>query len=88
LPAAPRSFSWQVEQRLRRLVGEHQRVHQHRLGHLLHAALDHHDRLARGGDDHVDLALLALCGVGEGDELAADPADPARRRTAPPTGRR
>jgi hypothetical protein len=43
--------------------------------HLVHLALDHHDRVLGAGDDHVHRALLALGEGRVGDQLAVDVAD-------------
>jgi hypothetical protein len=52
-------------------VREHQRIHDHFLGHLLRATLDHHDGVAAGADDQVQLGDIALGHGGVHDELAA-----------------
>ena len=67
------------------------------LGQELGARLDHHDRVARAGDDQVELRLRELAVGRVDDELAADAADAhgadrARERdladaSAPPTRR-
>ena len=49
----------QVEERLRRLVREHERVDDRRpRSTSARAALDHHDRVAAGGDDQVEVRRL------------------------------
>ena len=66
------------------LVCEHERVDDVGLGCLGRAALDHHDGVLGGGDDHVDVGLRLLLERREGDELAVDARDADRReRTAP-----
>ena len=60
----------QIEDRLRGLVGEHQGVDEVGLGGLGGAALDHHDGLARAGDDEIEIALEQLGDGREDDELA------------------
>ena len=52
----------------------------HVLGQEVRAGLDHHDRVARAGDDQVELGLVELAVGRVDDELAADPADANRRR--------
>ena len=64
----------QVDQRLHLLVGEHERVDHQRLTHLFHATLDHRDRVARRGDDHVHGALFLLFVGRVGDQLVVDAA--------------
>ncbi len=62
----------QVDERLRCLVREHERVHQHFLGHVLGPALHHHDGVAAGGHGQVQLRSLALGKGRIDDELAPD----------------
>ena len=48
------------------------------LGQQVRAGLDHHDRVARAGDDQVELGVLELAERGVDDELTVDPADAHR----------
>ena len=50
------------------------------LGDLPGAALHHHDGVAGGGHDHVEVGLRALGQGGVGDELAVDAGRRGRRR--------
>ena len=65
-------FLLQIDERLRRLVREHERVDQHLLGHMLGPALHHHDGVAAGGHGQVQFRGLALGKGRIDDELAAD----------------
>ena len=56
-------------------MAEQDRLGHDVLGQDLRAGLDHHDRVARAGDDQVELGLLELAGGRVDDELAVDPAD-------------
>ena len=60
------------------LVGEHDRLEHLVLGHLAGEALDHRDRLARAGDDEVEVALLHLGGGRHDDQFVLDAADAHR----------
>ena len=67
-----------VDERLQRAVAEQDRLGHHGLGQELGARFDHHDRVARPGDDQVELRIGEL-GVGRvDDELAADATDANR----------
>ncbi len=64
-----------VDERLERAVAEQDRLGHDGLGQELGARLDHHDRVARPGDDEVELRVGQLA-VGRVDhELAIDAAD-------------
>ena len=64
-----------VDERLQRAVAEQDGLGHHVLGQELGARLDHHDRVARAGDDQVELRVGELA-VGRVDhELAVDAAD-------------
>ncbi len=65
----------QVDERLERAVGEEDRLGHHVLGEDLRAGLDHHDRVARTGDDQVELAVLELRHRRVDDELTVDAAE-------------
>ena len=62
-------------------MAEQDRLGHDVLGQELRAGLDHHDRVARAGDDQVELRLLELAVGRVDDELAVDPADADRRRS-------
>ena len=75
-------------ERLERAVAEQDRLGHDGLGQELGAGLDHHDRVARAGDDQVELRLGELA-VGRVDhELAADAADADGADRARRTGSR
>ena len=50
----------EVDDRRERAVAEHDRLGHDVLGQDLGAGLDHHDRVARAGDDQVELRLVQL----------------------------
>ena len=68
----------EVDQRLDRAMTEQDRLGHDVLGQELGAGLDHHDRVARAGDDEVELRVLQLAVGRVDDELAVDPADADR----------
>src|SRR4029079_8950257 len=65
-----------VDERLERAMAEQDRLGHDVLGQELLARLYDHDRVARPGDDQVELGLLDLAVRRVDDELAVDPADP------------
>ena len=64
-----------VDERLQGAVAEQDRLGHDGLGQELGARLDHHDRVARAGDDEVELRVGELAVRRVDDELAIDPAD-------------
>ena len=75
----------EVDDRLERAVAEQDGLGHDGLGQQVGAGLDHHDRVARAGDDQVELGVLELAERRVDDELAVDPAD-AHRATGPLNG--
>jgi hypothetical protein len=65
----------EVDERLEGAVAEQDGLGHHGLGQDLGPGLDHHDRLARAGDDEVEVGLGQLGHRGVDHELAVDPAD-------------
>ena len=72
----------EVDERLERAVAEEDGLGHDRLGQQLCAGLDHHDRVARTGDDQVELRVGELGVRGVDDELAVDPSDADRGNRA------
>ena len=72
----------EVDDRLERAMPEQDRLGHDVLGQEVRARLDHHDRVARAGDDQVELRVLELGERRVDDELAVDPADADRRDRA------
>ena len=64
-----------VDERLEGAVAEQDRLGHDGLGQELGARLDHHDRVARAGDDEVELRVGELAVGRVDDELAVDAAD-------------
>ena len=77
-----------VDERLEGAVAEQDGLGHDVLGQELGARLDHHDRVARAGDDQVELRVRELAVGRVDDELAVDAADRGRRRPGPRTGSR
>ena len=67
-----------VDERLQGAVAEQDRLGHDGLGQELGAGLDHHDRVARAGDDQVELRVGELAVGRVDDELAVDAADADR----------
>ena len=65
-----------VDERLEGAMAEQDRLGHDGLGQELGARLDHHDRVARAGDDEVELRVGELAVGRVDDELAADATDP------------
>ena len=53
----------QVDHRLELAVAEHHRRQHGLLGQLLGLGLDHHHRVARAGDDQIEIAALRVCSM-------------------------
>ena len=66
----------QVEERLQRLLAEHDGIQGGGLGNLLGRPFHHDDRLAGAHDEQVQIGPFGLLGKGVGDELAVQAHDP------------
>ena len=88
LPTALLELLLDVDERLQGAVAEQDRLGHDVLGQELGARLDHHDRVARAGDDQVELRVRELAEGRVDDELAVDAADRGRRRRGRRTGSR
>ena len=75
LPTAARSFSDELEDRLRGALREHERLDDVVLAGLGGAAFDHHDGVFGTGDHQVDVSFFLLLERGVGDELAFESDD-------------
>ena len=72
----------QSEDRLHLAMRRKERVEDHVLGEHARAALHHHERVARAGDDEIELALGELRRRGIDHQLSADPSHPHARDRA------
>jgi hypothetical protein len=75
LPQSGAHLFLDVDQRLKGLVAEQDRVRHDVFGDDRGAGLDHHDRVAGAGDDEVDVGALEVADRGVDHELAVDAAD-------------
>ena len=82
LARAAAQFFLHRENRLHRLMRREQRFQDRLFVNDLRAALEHHDRLGVGRDDHREVAALELRVGGIDDDFAVHPAHPDRRNRA------